>query len=71
MLVRLRKTMSQNVVTSLALSISKGDASLKYLRCQKNRPVNVLTSDDRNTMLSLKEVSNWYTSNIAFKLNKK
>ncbi|XP_021942723.1 glutamate receptor 1-like [Zootermopsis nevadensis] len=56
-LVRLSKTMSQNTVTSATLNTGKGDVSLKYLRCQKNRPVNVLTSDDQNMMLSLKEMA--------------
>jgi hypothetical protein len=60
MLVRLSKAMSKNTVTSVALNTGRGESSLKYLRCQKNRPVNVLTSDDQNMMLSLKEVRNCY-----------
>jgi len=58
MLVRLNKKMSYIGVTSAALHVDRGEASLEHLRCQKNRPVNVLTSDDETVRLSLKNVSN-------------
>lgn len=66
MLVRLRKEMSYSSVTSAALNVGRGEASLEHLRCQKNRPVNVLTSDDQTVMLSLKQVSNWHNSHTVF-----
>jgi hypothetical protein len=62
--------MSQSIVTSAALDIDRSQASLKHLRCPKNRPVNVLISDDQNTMLSLKEVSSGCNANIVVKKNK-
>ncbi|PNF38345.1 hypothetical protein B7P43_G10524 [Cryptotermes secundus] len=55
MLVRLRKRLSQGTVTSAALDIDTGQAFLKHLLCPKNRPINVLASDDQNAMLSLKK----------------
>ncbi|XP_023702978.1 uncharacterized protein LOC111862097 isoform X4 [Cryptotermes secundus] len=57
MLVRLRKRLSQGTVTSAALDIDTGQAFLKHLLCPKNRPINVLASDDQNAMLSLKKMA--------------
>ena len=69
MLVRLSKAMSHSRATSAALNIGKEEAPLEKFRCQKNRPVNVLTSDDQSVRLSLKQVSNCYNSDTVFKLN--
>jgi hypothetical protein len=70
MLVRLNKEVSNSRATSAALNVGRGEASLEHLRCQKNRPVNVLTSDDQTIRLSLKKVSNRYDSHTVFKTHK-
>ncbi|KAJ4445618.1 hypothetical protein ANN_12300 [Periplaneta americana] len=56
-LVRLSKQISLNSVSSVALTLGTGEVSINALRCQKNRPVNVLTSDDDNTQNSLKKMT--------------
>ena len=60
LLVRLNKEMSYSRATSAAFNVGRGEASLEHLRCQKNRPINVLTSDDQTVRLYLKKVRNWY-----------
>jgi hypothetical protein len=70
MLVRLNKEMSYSWATSAAINVGRGDISLEHLRCQKSRPVNILTSDDHTVRLSLKKVSDWYDSNTVFKTHK-
>jgi hypothetical protein len=70
MLVRLNKEMSNSSTASAALNIGRGETSLDHLRCQKNRPVSVLTSDDQTVRLSLEKVTNWFNSHTVFKTHK-
>jgi len=70
MLVRLNKRLSYSGAIGAAINVGREEASLEHLRCQKNRPVNVLTSDDETVRLSLTKVSNWYDSHTVFKTHK-
>jgi hypothetical protein len=70
MLVRLNKEISKSSATSAALNVGRGETSLDQLRCQKNRPVNVLTSDDQTIRLSLEKVTNWFNSHTVFKTHR-
>ena len=70
MLVHLNKKLSSSGATGASINVGREEASLEHLRCHKNRPVNVLTSDDQTVRLSLMKVSNWYDFHTAFKTHK-
>ena len=66
----MRKNLSQDNVATMVVKLDGTKIKLQHLRCQKNRPINVLTNSSDTTRRSLQQVRTHLSSEIRNKLHK-